>query len=160
MQPWATWICLRVSTPIVTSGSGGGGGPSYDRSFPGWLDVDGRTWRAPTPRRGRCRLGPACPSTGGPHGECGPCLAKPVSSSTHVCGAIRSQAQRESIFRTGTTSHGAVVTNCSEVHQNQGRFTSTTKWHSSAADVACRPESVDLARYDGGRAASRVPRAG
>jgi hypothetical protein len=38
MQPWATWICLRVSTPIVTSGSCGGGGPSYDRSF-----LDGST---------------------------------------------------------------------------------------------------------------------
>jgi hypothetical protein len=37
------------------------GGPSYDRSFLDGSSVGGRTPGGPTPRRGRCRLGPNVP---------------------------------------------------------------------------------------------------
>lgn len=46
------------------------------------------------------------------HGEASPSLANPVSSITHASGVIRSHALRDSVFRTGTGSHGEVVTNC------------------------------------------------
>lgn len=46
------------------------------------------------------------------HGEASPSLTNPVSSITHASGSIRARALRESVLRTGSTSHGELVTIC------------------------------------------------
>ena len=46
------------------------------------------------------------------HADAVPSLACPVSSMTHACGSITPIANRANVFRTGTTSHGELVTNC------------------------------------------------
>jgi hypothetical protein len=108
-------------------------------------------------------------------------------SSTQACGAIGSQAVRESIFRTGTTSTGdSRLGECRDGGSVGVMWTASwvcgDLWVSCVLPsgrpervnrldrklikgvwVACRPESVDLGRYDGrgGRVAgSGVPRAG